>query len=126
MTASATARRKGTAAGGPPSWKMSSTAVSFFLTATSGMYETPLLCRVMKCLQAYRFSYDPSSALQMECCRSDQALSEKRLALLLAGVEGSFNFLDCKLTYRLRDQAISEITIRGQVARRHSKHLRMT
>ena len=62
----------------------------------------------------------------MECCRSDQALSEKRLALLLAGVEGSFNFLDCKLTYRLRDQAISEITIRGQVARRHSKHLRMT
>src|SRR5690242_15005134 len=45
MTASAAARRRGFAATGPPSWKISSTQVNFFRTITSGMHQAPFLNR---------------------------------------------------------------------------------
>src|SRR5436190_4101354 len=80
MTAMADARRCGFAATGPPSWKISSTEIWYFLTFSSCMNFYPR-CLVFACAgmaNAMRL------AIEMECCGDDEPLLEERARSLAA------------------------------------------
>src|SRR5581483_2142075 len=86
MTASATARRRGTAATGPPSWKISSTDVSFLRTSTLGM--DPVRLQFVSVESVPRDSNRPRLAAKMQGGGANQAFAGQFHRLRDSGVEG--------------------------------------
>src|SRR5579864_5087642 len=109
MTARTAARRRGFAATGPPSWKISSMHVSFFRTTTSGMHQTSFLNAVGNQVRPVNSSHHACFSPEMKCSRPDQTNPEQALGSPRAGCERLMDFRCAQRADRLRDQKIFEI-----------------
>src|SRR5579859_1217009 len=125
MTASAAARRRGFAATGPPSWKISSMQVSFFRTTTSGMHQAPFLKR-----GGYyawiAHSDDSRLSSQMKRSGTNQADFEQAQCSPLASRERLVDFRGIQVADGLRNQQFAQVAVGCKLMCRNSHHRRVS
>src|SRR5581483_7105123 len=116
MTARHAARRKGCEATGPPSWKTSSTSVTFFLTCSSGIREAPL--RHARC--------DACSASEAECGGVDQSSADERFGKKSTSLERDTYFVVAEVSHVLRHETSSEIAVGSKCVCRNADYVGMS
>src|SRR5581483_969139 len=115
MTASAAARRNGALGAGPPSWKISSTVVSIFLTRTSGMNQAPgLSIRPFKTQLCAR---DSGFFVQMQRRGMNQPFCHQFLRDHHSSPQGAVSLLRGELAYTLRHQQFAQVAVGCKAAR---------
>src|SRR5581483_2754913 len=116
MTTRHAARRSGFEATGPPSCRISSTTVTFFLGLTSGMDQS-LLCHRRR---------NASCAAQAERSGMYQCPIDERFGKKRTSCERSLDFLLAEVAHTLRHQSRSQITIRSKLVCWNSDYVRMS
>src|SRR5215471_16982088 len=126
MTTSATARRSGLSERGPPSWKISSTDVSFFRTATSGMDQAPVVGGLLLRHPSQWTPHHTRLTAQMQRGGADPAFGEKVLGSRPACGEGEGDFVRRQGSDCSGDRLIAQVVVRGEFAGWYSGNIHVT
>src|SRR4029079_9526107 len=117
MTLSAAARRCGRAAGGPPSWKISSTDTRCFLILSSGMERHPYCFLIARMVIAD----DARLALQMKRRGDDKSLTHEFFGGPAAAAKGTIDLILAQSTDVSRHFVRAKIIVRLDIHGRHTR-----